>query len=226
MKIRLTLLIGLISFLFVNVSYAAQQDKSGVLPKKWWTMSRGKLENAYRKSAKGLEKDVVIFVGRSDSALNIDESTAIQNASMDAFQQLSRFLSQKVTGIQQDAKLIQIVDQHVKDGKLDGKKADSLLTDIRQKMSNFNASITSTQFSSFKQEDSYTEKKSGIYKGYVCYTMTNEVLKETRELQKKAFEALLEETEAYKEIMKQIQEVIAAKLLENIMDSSSLDINK
>jgi len=223
---KLIIILSVLSLLFVLftgcVSTETKVGKAGTLPKKWWTMDRGQVQNYYRGSSSGQEHKVVIFIGKSDSAMNVDESTAIENARMDAFQLLSRYLSQKVTGIQQSGKHIQAIQEAVQKGKLSKEKADQLTRKVEEKMSTYSASITSTQFSSFRQEGTYTEKMGNKYKGYVVYTMSDQILEETKKLQNEAFKTLVEETAEYVEIMKTIQEVIASKMLETIMDEAGL----
>lgn len=189
--------------------------QAGTLPSKWWKMNRGEIQNYYRKGAQGEEANVIIFIGKSDSALNIDEWTAIENARMDAAVQLSRFLSQKVTNVAQSSSTV--IMQKLQEAGLGPKDVDAAMEQVDQKFKNYTASVSSTQFSSFKEEATHVEEEKGQYKGWVCYSMSDQVLSETRELQKKAFETLMAETDEYKEIMAEIQEIIAEQMKENIL---------
>lgn len=225
-KTGLMLLIMGLVFAFVSCGSSSEEKvgTAGTLPDKWWEMARGEIQNAYRGSSDGLEGQVVIFIGMSDSALNVDESTAIDNARMDAFTQLSRFLSQKVTSIQQSGRHIKAIQDAIESGSILQEDGNTLIRKVEEKMSSYNASVTSTQFSSFKQEDYHVEKvKDGNkYQAWVCYSMSDQILNETKKLQEAAFSTLMEETEEYKEIMKAIQEVIAQKMLENLYDQADL----
>lgn len=221
-KAYLYLLLSAILLILCSCESGPSVGEAGTLPRNWWNMDRGRVQNYYRKSATGLEGKVVIFLGKSDSGLNIDESTAVENARMDAFQQLSRYLSMKVTGIQQSGKHIQAILDAEDKGILTKAKGDELIKKVNLKMSDYNASITSTQFSSFKQEGTHTEKGGNKLIGYVCYSMTEKILEQTRELQNEAFKTLIAETAEYQAIMKNIQEVIAQKMLETIMDEAGL----
>lgn len=196
--------------------------KAGALPKKWWTMNRGDVQNYFRNSSTGQHKNIIIFIGKSDSALNVDEATAIENARMDAFQLLSRYLSQKVTGIQQSGKHIEAIQEAVQKGKLTKEQADALKRKVEERMNTYAASITVTQFSSFKQEATHVEKVGNRYRAYVCYSMSDQILEETKKLQTAAFESLVKETEEYVEIIKKIQEVIANQMLQTIMNDTGL----
>lgn len=227
MKKNITILFSTACFSFLLFllnceTTKASVGKAGALPKKWWTMNRGDVQNYFRNSSSGQHKNVVIFIGKSDSALNVDESTAIENARMDAFQLLSRYLSQKVTGIQQSGKHIEAIQEAVQKGKLTKEQGDALKRKVEERMSSYAASVTATQFSSFKQEATYVEKVGNRFRGYVCYSMSDQILEETKKLQSAAFESLVKETEQYIEIMKTIQEVIANKMLETIMNDTGL----
>ena len=52
--------------------------------------------------------------------------------------------------------------------------------------------------------------------------MTDQILEETRKLQDEAFKTLMEETAEYKEIMQEIQEVIAESMKENILEETKI----
>lgn len=208
--------------LMLMLGACATDPQAGRLPPKWWEMDRGQIQNYYRSGAQGPEKTVVMFVGISDSLTNKTESTAIENARMDAFQQLSRYMSQKVTGVQQASQHVNVLQQAVANGEMGQETCDQLSEQIEEKFANFSASVTSTQFSSFKEEGTHVEESDDRYKAWVCYSMSDQVLEETRELQRVAFESLMEETEEYKEIMQRIQEVIAQQMEENIMSETTL----
>lgn len=198
--------------------------EAGTLPRNWWKMDRGKVQNEYRGTASGIEGNVVIFLGRSSRPTNIDESTSVENARMDAYQQLSRFLSQKVTGIQQSSRYIQIVDDKIGKGEITQAEGDNLVSKITDKFANYQASITSTQFSSYKEEGIHVEYNNslGYYEAWVAYSMSDQILKETRELQKQAFESLMIETEEYVAIMQEIQEMLAEQMKESIMQEAQM----
>ncbi|MBN2651649.1 MAG: hypothetical protein JXR63_04640 [Spirochaetales bacterium] len=217
-------ILGLISVLMFGAFVFSCATEAGTLPRKWWTMDRGKVQNEYRGSASGAEAQVVIFLGRSSRPTNVDESTAVENARMDAYQQLSRFLSQKVTGIQQSSRHVQIIDEKVAKGEITKEEGDSLIKKVSDKFANYQASITSTQFSSFKEEGQHVEynSKLGHYEAWVAYSMSDQILKETRELQKQAFASLMTETEAYVAIMQEIQEMLAEQMKESIMDEAQM----
>ncbi len=88
-------------------------ERAGTLPKNWWTKDIGEVENYYKEKAAGIEQAVKIFIAQNDSALNIDRSTAIENARIDAAVQLSRYLSQKVTNVRQ-------MSTHISAGNVSG----------------------------------------------------------------------------------------------------------
>lgn len=218
---KLFIILSLAAMTFVSCA-SAPPTIAGTLPKKWWKLSRGEVQNHYRGQASGPEAEVIIFIGMSDSLTNVDESTAIENARMDAFVKLSQFLASKVTAIRQSAKHQELLQASVEDGLITEDDAKVLSQKITTKLGAFSASVTSTQFSSFKEEAFYTEENDGRYKAWVCYSMSDQVLEETQELQRKAFETLMEETEKYKELMKSIQESIADQLLTSIQEEGTL----
>ena len=212
----LTLLV-LIAVLSIVFTSCATANSSGELPNKWWTLSRGEIQNSFHRTSSGDYRKMVIFVGKSDSSLNITESVALEQARLDASMQLSRYLAQKVTGVMQASSYVQQVQEAVDDGKLFSDKGKEIVTKIEDAFSNFSAMVTTTQFSSFMQEGEHIEKKGNKYIGYVCYSMPDMILQETRSLQDAAFRQLTEETAEYKEVMQNIQEIIAKELERSIL---------
>lgn len=216
---KIKFLTMLLAVLSISMSCTTSPE-AGTLPRKWWKMNRGEIQNYYRRGGKGDEANVVIFIGKSDSSLNIDEWTAVENARMDAAVQLSRFLSQKVTNVSQTSRTI--VQEKFTSAGLSGDEITELMDKFDQKFKNYTASVSSTQFSSFKEEASHVEDNKGQYKAWVCYSISDQVLKETRELQTEAFQSLMEETEKYREIMSEIQEIIAQQMMDNILTETDL----
>lgn len=217
--------IALMLFIIFGCKSTPEVGKAGKLPDKWWTMNVGDVQNIYRGGSSGEHKAVILFIGFSDDATNESESTAIAMATMDAKRKLSYFLSEKFTGISQQKKYAEanqeIIDDAVKNNKITRDQGEKLTREVNTAMKSYYANITSTQFSTFRELANHTEKKGIIYKGWVCYSMTEEILNQTKEIQKKAFETLMIESEEYKNIMSQIQEVTAQKMLEVLMDEAS-----
>ncbi len=220
MKKYTLVVLCLFALLGVLISCATTDDLGivGKLPRKWWEKSRGELQNYFRAESEGAVSEAVIFIGKSASPLNITETIALDQARLDAQIQLSRYLSQKVTGVMQAETYIDQIESYYSAGDLTDAEREELIKRVKYAFSNFASSVTATQFSSFIQEDSYTEEdKNGTYIGYTCYSMSDQVLEETRKLQEKAFQTLMGETEEYQEIMSRIQEIIAKELEESIM---------
>ena len=211
------LLTSLSAVLLLLFTSCATPGSAGELPSKWWTLSRGEIQNSFHRTSSGDYRAMVLFVGKSDSSLNITETVALEQARMDAAMQLSRFLAQKVTGVMQASTYVQQVQEAVDDGKLFSDKGKEVITKIEDAFSNFSAMVTTTQFSSFMQEGEHIEKSGKKYVAYVCYSMPDMILQETRMLQDAAFRQLTEETEEYKEIMQNIQEIIAKELEQSIL---------
>lgn len=196
--------------------------RTGTLPRNWWTKDVGEVENYYKDKASGIEDHIKMFIARNDSAMNIDQSTAIEMARLDAAVQLSRYLSEKVTNVIQTSQHANVFQQAVAEGTIDKDKADNIQGKFENTLATFSASVTSTQFSSFKEIGQRTEKKSNKFIGYVCYSMTDQILEQTRKLQDEAFKTLMEETAEYKEIMQEIQELIADSMKKNILEETKL----
>ena len=197
-------------------------SKTGTLPSRWWTKDVGEVENYYKERATSIEKDIKMFIARSDSAMNIDQSTALENSRLDAAVQLSRYLSQKVTSVLQSSQHVDVIQKALSDGDIDKEQADEIQRTVDERLAAFSASVTSTQFSSFKEIGQHSEKMGNKYIAYVCYSMTDQILEETRKLQDEAFKTLMEETAEYKEIMQEIQEVIAESMKENILEETKI----
>lgn len=221
MKKQLQTVLFLLIITFISACKTTEPPKAGTLPKKWWTMDAGAVTNYYAGEAKGLEKEIIIFIGKDESVLNVDETTAINNARMDAMNQLSTYLSSKFTRIQQNSKHIDIINTAVVNGDMSNEKGSELIKKINDTMSAFSASVTSTQFSSFRQEATHVEDDKGKMTGWVCFSMSNQVLEEVRKQQTEAFKTLMAETEEYKEIMSEIQEIIAEQVKDSIMNMNN-----
>lgn len=215
------MIMGLI--LILNSCATLFGERTGTLPKKWWTKEEvGEIENYYRDRATGVEQSVKLFIAQSDSALNIDRSTAIENARLDAAIQLSRYLAMKVTGVKQNSAHTTVLQNALAEGKLTEEHANDIQRKVEEKLSAFSASVTNTQFSSFKEIGQHAEQDGNKYIGWVCYSMSDQILEETRQLQSEAFKSLILNTKKYEKIMQEIQEVIAESMKEAIMEETRL----
>ncbi len=216
-KLLVTLFLLSIAFSCITTSQA------GTLPNKWWLLTKSKIQAVFRKTADGLESKVVIFVGRSNSEINMDEDIAIENARMDAAVLLSRTLSLKVTSVAQNSS--NAIIQKLSESGMSEDQIQKSLKQIDNKFKEFSATVSSTQFSSFMEEGTHVElvKDKDHYQAWACYSMSDQILKETRDIQKKAFESLMAETEEYKAIMSSIQDIIANQMKENILSEMSIE---
>ena len=209
--------ISLLLALLGGCSTILNRRSTGTLPNKWWQIEEvGQIENFYRERATGIEKAVKLFIAEDDSNMNIDRSTAVDNARLDAAVQLSRYLSQKVTSVEQSSIHINLLNEAVSAGNMTQEASDKIKKKIEETFSGYRASVTSTQFSSFKEIGQHTEKDGAKYIAWVCYSMSDQILEETRELQRKAFESLVTETTEYRKTMQEIQELIAKTMKEII----------
>lgn len=195
---------------------------AGELPKKWWEMDVDPLENLYRSSADGVETRVKLFVGISDEPTNASESDALEDATMKVSVEISRYLALLVTNISQSAKYNDYIKQVVKDNNLEEGESERVVNEIKKETNNFTASITTTQFSSMKIIGKHTEKVTGedFHKGWVCVSMTDDILAQTQKLQEAAFRNILELNPEYKQIIADINTEITKSIKENIKEKT------
>lgn len=221
--LSITILIMVLVMILNSCSTLFGGKRAGTLPKNWWTKEEvGEIENYYRDRATGVEQSVKLFIAQNDSSLNIDRSTAIENARLDAAIQLSRYLAIKVTGVKQNSAHITVLQNAIAEGDLTDKEANDIQRKVEEKLSSFSASVTNTQFSSFKEIGQHAEQNGNKYIGWVCYSMSDQILEETRQLQSEAFKSLIINTKKYEKIMQEIQEVIAESMKEAIMEEARL----
>ncbi len=213
LPIRLLVLLALI----LLIGSCASFNKAGELPYKWWKLSRGEVQNHFNRTSSEDYRLKIIFLGQSDSNLNINKDIALSQARLDAAAQLSRYLSQKVNGVMKTSSYIKKLEDAVDNGLILDEEAKEIMTSIEDAFSNFKSMITTTQFSSFMQEGQYIDEKDDHYVAYVCYSMPDVILEQTRMLQEKAFDNLFEETAEYENIMLEIQKIITQDINESFL---------
>lgn len=213
----LALIVGFTSCVTKEVPRTA-----GELPKKWWTMDVDPLENLYRSSADGVETRVKLFIGISDEPTNASESDALEDATMKVSVEISRYLALLVTNISQSAKYNDYIKQVVKDNNFDDGESERVVNEIKKQTNNFTASITTTQFSSMKIIGKHSEKvkDEDFFKGWVCVSMTDDILEQTQKLQEEAFKNILELNPEYKQIIADINTEITKSIKENIQEKT------
>ncbi|QEN05936.1 hypothetical protein EW093_14945 [Thiospirochaeta perfilievii] len=219
-------IVTVVSILVFTTACVTKEEPrvAGELPRKWWTMDVDPLENLYRSSADGVETRVKLFIAISDEPTNATEVDAIEDANMKVAVQVSRYLALLVTNISQSAKFNDYVKQVVQDSSVEGGKVESVVNEIKNQTNNFSAMITTTQFSSMKVIGSHAEKVKGSdnYKGWVCVSMTDDILEQTQKLQEAAFKTILELNPDYKQIIADINTEITRSIKENITDNTEL----
>lgn len=213
----LTLIVGFSSCVTKEVPRTA-----GELPKKWWTMDVDPLENLYRSSADGVETRVKLFIGISDEPTNASESDSLEDATMKVSVEISRYLALLVTNISQSAKYNDYIKQVVQDNNFDDGESERVVNEIKKQTNNFTASITTTQFSSMKIIGKHSEKvkNEDFFKGWVCVSMTDDILEQTQKLQEEAFKNILELNPEYKQIIADINTEITKSIKENIQEKT------
>jgi hypothetical protein len=208
---RVFLAFFVVSSLFI-VSCSTSRDLGSVgqLPDNWWQQPRGYIENVLRSESQGYYSNVLVFVGESDSVKNYSESQALAHAKLDANAKLSEYIISKTTTIVRDS-VETVLSRET------GGEADEELTRSVNEISNMMASsISVSQFSSFMIEGSHTEldEQSGIkyYRGWVCCTIQDDIVKEIQAIQKEAFNSVIENTQAYAPMMKKIQDDVSNQI--------------
>lgn len=223
MKILLKVLVLSVIFIgFVSCMTREEPRVAGELPKKWWTKDIDPLENLYRSSADGVETRVKLFIGISDEPTNASETDALEDAGMKVAVEISRYLAQLVTNIAQSAKYNDYIKQVVKDNNVEDGESSKVVNEIKKQTNNFTASITTTQFSSMKIIGKHSEKVKGedFYKGWVCVSMTDDILEQTQKLQEEAFKTILELNPEYKQIIADINTEITKNIKQNIAEKT------
>ena len=188
----------------------------GELPNEWWKKTRGNLQNSLRSEGKGYYSNVLIFIGESDSVRNYSESQALDSAKLDANAALSEYIIAKVTTILKES-----VNNNLY-RETDGSSDEEIERTIEEVSNSIKSAVSVTQFSSFMVEGKHTEEceLNGIkfYKGWVCCTIGDDIVKAIQEIQKEAFETVIKGTENYSPVMDKIQEDTSMKLSEIMLD--------
>jgi hypothetical protein len=201
----------------VLVTSCASYNTAGKLPDRWWTMSVGDVQKYFQRTGSGEYRNTVLFIGKSNSILNVNETIALEQARLDASLQLSRYLSQKVAGLIQTSSYVSQIQKAVDDGKLFTADAEELISKIKEAFSSYSAAVTNTRFSSLYEHAKHLEKSGRNYTAYVCYSMSEEILEETRKLQNAALAGITGESDQYKEVLLRIQEIMAQELEQSIL---------
>ncbi len=225
MKVILKVLV--VMFILVAATACATKEEprmAGELPKKWWKMDVDPLENLYRSSADGVETRVKLFIGISDEPTNATESDAYEDANMKVAVEISRYLALLVTNISQSAKFNDYVKQVIKDNNVEAGESVKIVNEVKNQTNNFSAMITTTQFSSMKVIGKHAEKvqDQDNYKGWVCVSMTDDILEQTQKLQEEAFKNILELNPEYKQIIADINTEITRSIKDNIAEKTEL----
>ena len=212
--------VGIICVILSLLSCASNNlGTVGALPNNWWEQPRGVIERVLRQDSTGYYSKVIVFVGISDSVKNYSESQALDFAKLDADAKLSEYIIDRTTAIIResvDNQLLRTTDDNAE---------EEIKRIVEEVSNNMKSSISVAQFSSYMIEGNHTEKteESGIsyYKGWVCCTIQDDIVKTIQEIQKEAFETVISATAAYAPILQKIQEDSSLKISEvMLMDLS------
>lgn len=196
--------------------------RAGELPPEWWKISdakgSGALENLYRDDSLGVEAAVKLFVGVSDEPTNATESDAVTDAKRKAAVEISQYLALQVTAVSQSAKFNDYLKQVVVDTEVSEDEQVRVINDIKNQTNEFAATISITQFSSTKVVGKHAEEVDGgsRYKAWVCLSITDAILEQTRKLQEAAFQNILEMNPEYKQLMADINTALTKQIKENV----------
>lgn len=222
MKIITKLSFLLVAFVALTSCATKEVRVAGELPKQWWNMEVDSLENIYRDDAKGADSRVKLFVGISDEPTNATESDAIEDATRKVSVEISRYLAVLVTSISQSAQFNEYVEQRVKESDMGDEESVNIINDIKNETNKFSATISTTQFSTMKLIGKHTEAVEGKnkFKGWVCASMTDDILKQTQELQEAAFKNILDLSPEYKQVIADINTAITKNIKDNVSEKT------
>ncbi len=182
----------------------------GTLPKKWWELPRGIIEQTLRRDSTGYYANVLAFVGMSDSINNFSESQALDAAKLDADTKLSQYIISKTTNIMRSA-------TDVATSRLSETEAEVINRTVQEVTNRMQSTISIAQFSSFMIEGYHTEEavRNGITydKGWVVCTIQDELVEAIQKIQEEAFQSVMETTRAYAPVMDEIQKDISKMLV-------------
>ncbi len=223
-KVNVFIAVVLLTALFTGCMTTEAPRVAGELPKNWWKMEIDQLENLYRSTAEGRETKVKLFIGISDEPTNSTESDSYEDATMKVSVEISQYLAQLVTNISQSVKFNDYVKQVVNDSSVKKGSTERILNEVTNQVNRFSAIISTTQFSSMKIIGKHAEKvkNEDYYKGWVCVSMTDDILEQTRKLQEEAFKTLIELNPDYKQIIADINTEITKSIKDNITDKTDI----
>ena len=182
-------LCALFCLLITSCAMTNSTETVEVLPSEWWENSKGNIESSLRSGGEGYYSNVIVFIGLSDSIRNNSESQALDSAKLDANAALSEYIV---------AELTTILKESVKNNsyrEIDGSSDEELEQKIEEISNTIESTMSITQFSSFMVEGEHAEENelNGIkyYKGWVCCTISEDIIKAIQDFHKEVFETVL-----------------------------------
>lgn len=205
----------------------AEIGQVGVLPRKWWEKDRGEIENHMRENGTGYYANVLAFIGSSDSKANFSAQMALDDAKLEAMSRVSEHIISKVIYAMESNRET-IYKQALEETNLSEVDEEIISRSVGEVINSFRSMLSITQFSSFIIEASHVEQVKGpitYFKAWVVGTIQDSIVEELKEIQKEAFNSMVNTTEQYNQVMNEIQSSMAKKMEESFLTEFDIKSN-
>lgn len=202
-------LCALFFLLITSCAMTNRIENVEVLPSEWWEKSGQNIQDSLRSDGKGYYSNVIVLIGQSDSVKNSSEFQALDSANLDANAAFSEFIEST------------ILNETVKNNsykEIDGSSGEELEQKIEEILNVIESNISKTQYSLLKVQGEHTEEneRNGIkyYKGWVCCTISEGVIRVIEDITKEVFEMLIGDIENNTPTIAKPQELVITGIVE------------